>query len=257
MVSGRMHAFIYNTEQELIPLIGTFDSRWVSDYFFLAIYTLVSSSSSLTVRTNREDKCDDRDPCTVDSVDATGNCLNEPVVCPSRELKCDPIGGGVCREQDLLTPCIAVIDETDTLSDSTNEQRWTRFRQLYPTRQFCLLQPFPSNFGDLYVPKAFETDPYATFVRVNRDNGDPSLASGWFEDCGLSILASSGIDFVGLFIDESGSMNGATIQASYDKFVARLSAASLTYCRVSDRGENWIAPFSTSLSSQEGGGTCY
>lgn len=94
------------------------------------------------------------------------------------------------------------------------------------------------------------------FATVNRDNGDPALASDWLGSCNYTDLAVSGIDFIGLFVDESGSMTRATVQASLNKFYADLTAASLTYCSVFDGTEDWITPFDTLLGSVGGGGSC-
>lgn len=168
--------------------------------------------------------------------------------------RCDPVDGS-CRTIERLTPCIAIIDESDNYSDEEIDTMWANFRTLYPLRQFCLLQPQNTGYR-LHLPDGFVSDTRATWAQVNRDNGDPTQASDWFTACGLGILANSGIDFVGLFIDESGSMTSYTVSASLAKFEADLTAASLTYCEVYDSTEDWITPFSTTLGEKGGGGSC-
>ena len=50
-----------------------------------------------------------------------------------------------------------------------------------------------------------------TLSLVNRDYGDKSKASAWFKECGLDRFGSESIDFIGLFIDVSGSMGFDTV----------------------------------------------
>lgn len=83
---------------------------------------------------------------------------------------------------------------------------------------------------------------------VNRDTGDSSLASNWFELCELDKLSPYTVEFVGLFVDGSGSMELETVQASYDKFVNIDSkAAGLEVASVYHSDENWILPFRNKL----------
>ncbi len=57
-------------------------------------------------------------------------------------------------------------------------------------------------------------------VQVNRDNGNLGYESDWFAICDIDTLPEG--SSIALFIDTSGSMTMATIQKSYDKFVAKL-----------------------------------
>lgn len=56
------------------------------------------------------------------------------------------------------------------------------------------------------------------------------------------------MDFVGVFVDESGSMTRSTVAASLAKFEADLADAGLTISPVFNGRENWITPFTTTLA---------
>ena len=133
---------------------------------------------------------------------------------------------------------------------------WAPFRAGYPDRPFCLLRPLNSGFLNLPTEPDFLSDPRIIYANVSRDEGDPSLASDWFSVCGISKFNSTGVDFVGLFIDESGSMTLDTVRASYEKFLGDLNAANLTHCTVFNGVEDWITPFNTTLGEIGGGGEC-
>ena len=83
---------------------------------------------------------------------------------------------------------------------------------------------------------------------MNRDGGDAALASDWFLECDIGTVDPATVDFVGLFIDESGSMTGATVAASLADFEADMAAAGLTITRVNDPSENWINACDTTLA---------
>lgn len=82
-----------------------------------------------------------------------------------------------------------------------------------------------------------------TFQIVDRDQGNTSLASDWAGICDIDVLASTGIDYVALFVDQSGSMSLDTVLASYNKFVEDLATAGLTFQEVLTTQEDWITPF--------------
>jgi hypothetical protein len=83
---------------------------------------------------------------------------------------------------------------------------------------------------------------------VNRDGGNTTLTSEWLTLCELDKLSNNSIDFVGLFVDTSGSMTLSTVQASYDKFVnVDSKAAGLNIVSVFNGNENWIYPFRSEL----------
>jgi hypothetical protein len=182
-----------------------------------------------------------------DRVDPDANPC-EGVTCASPNQSCDIIDG-LCKDNNDVRPCIAVIDESSN-PDNAVESRWTAFRQEYPNRPFCLLQPQnpPTSNSRLYRPTTFDDDPRNTFAIVNRDNGVTANLSDWATICGIRELATGGIDYVGLFIDQSGSMNLNTVQASYDTFLNDLSNLGLAFRTVENSAEDWITPFRTVLN---------
>lgn len=87
-------------------------------------------------------------------------------------------------------------------------------------------------------------------AQVNRDGGNTALESDYFNLCDLSRFVGGAVDFVGVFVDESGSMTRNTVRASLAKFEADLQAAGLTISAVFNGREDWITPFTTSLAPQ-------
>lgn len=67
-------------------------------------------------------------------------------------------------------------------------------------------------------------------VQVNRDNGNTALASDWYTICGIDNLPEG--SKIALFIDNSGSMTTATIQASYNLLVSKLAAKNITIIKI-------------------------
>jgi len=82
-------------------------------------------------------------------------------------------------------------------------------------------------------------------VQVNRDNGNTALASDWYTICGLENLPDG--SSIALFIDGSGSMTQATVQASYNLLVSKLNARGITITTVTNDYEDWITPFLVDL----------
>ena len=78
-------------------------------------------------------------------------------------------------------------------------------------------------------------------IRVNRDNGNAALASDWYTICGLDKLPNN--SKVAIFVDKSGSMTQATIQASYDLLMSKLQARNMDIITKTDTQEDWISPF--------------
>lgn len=83
-------------------------------------------------------------------------------------------------------------------------------------------------------------------VQVNRDNGVAANASDWYTICGLDNLPEG--SKIALFIDNSGSMTTATIQASYNLLLSKLAAKNISIITVENGNEDWITPFLTDLS---------
>ena len=141
--------------------------------------------------------------------------------------------------------CIAVIDEC-SVNPSTISADWTIFRTTWPQRPFYLLQPGGPSQGPLNQPASFTADPLANGpITVNRDNGQPSQASDWYTICNIDKLPN-GSNFA-LWIDNSGSMTTATVQASLDLLNAKIALRNITYSLQTDGGENWVNPFNKGL----------
>jgi len=158
--------------------------------------------------------------------------------------------------------CIAVIDEADAYSDVGYASKYAEFRAAWPNRKLFLLMPssetlisipiaspqginYSWNNGYLFVPQQAINDSSAGLfsgpTKVNRDAGVSGNLSDWFTLCGLGVLSAGAK--VGLFVDNSGSMSTATVQASYNKFVADVAAAGLSIITIAASGEDWIGPF--------------
>jgi len=82
-------------------------------------------------------------------------------------------------------------------------------------------------------------------VQVNRDNGNTNLASDWYTICDLANLPDG--SSIALFIDGSGSMTQATVQASYELLVSKLNTRGITITTVTNSNEDWITPFLVDL----------
>ena len=82
-------------------------------------------------------------------------------------------------------------------------------------------------------------------VQVNRDDSNPGNESDWFAICDIDTLPEG--SSIALFIDTSGSMTMSTIQASYNKFVAKLNEKNITITTVTNSNEDWITPFLVNL----------
>jgi hypothetical protein len=82
-------------------------------------------------------------------------------------------------------------------------------------------------------------------VQVNRDGGNTANASDWYTICGLDTLPEG--SSIALFIDTSGSMTLATVQASYNLLVSKLAAKNITITAVYNGNEDWITPFLVDL----------
>ena len=139
---------------------------------------------------------------------------------------------------------VAVIDEDDEQSFILNERTWTTFRTDYPDRCFHLLEPAhtagsgaytvkttPNGVNSaIHIPTDFinELSAGTTFhARVSRNNnGFISGTSDWWDLIGADVLPSGAK--IGLCIDNSGSMDVTTVQASLDLFEQKAAAAGVT-----------------------------
>ena len=82
-------------------------------------------------------------------------------------------------------------------------------------------------------------------VQVNRDNGNAAQATDWYAICDLDNVPDG--SSIALFIDGSGSMTQAKVQASYDLLISKLNARGITITTVTNTNEDWITPFLVDL----------
>ena len=127
--------------------------------------------------------------------------------------------------------------------------KWAEFRKKYPKRPFCLLMPVPDiGKQNVSVPENFKSDDNVIYeYGIPRDNGDASKASDWVAKCRLHRYTSANVAWVGLFIDDSGSMAETSVPASRDLFYSKLEAKGIQVQKVVNMDENWIVPFMTNL----------
>jgi hypothetical protein len=198
--------------------------------------------------------CNDNNKCTTDTAvcpigTTTGECVFTPSVSCTSGFSCDPFTG-LCKKNDELIPCVAVIDEDDNFGGN-QQQLWNQFRTKYPSRPFCLLIPnansFPIN-NTISMPPNFINDTLVTIKNgLIRDNGNVSLAYDWRTMCGLNSYTSANVPWVGLFVDDSGSMTRAEVIASINKFQQDMNKSNIQIKEVVNGNENWILPFLTTL----------
>eukprot|EP00804_Cyclotella_cryptica_P003324 CCRYP_012835-RE/>CCRYP_012835-RE protein AED:0.06 eAED:0.06 QI:569/1/1/1/0.71/0.5/8/453/755 len=241
---------------------GILDAKSTEDVAACAVNRYIEDTlevPSFTCQKYREYQCINNEDLVPDEADLA--CVSEtdkppanpcsPVSCPGNQ-SCDPTDG-LCKDDEMLMPCIAVIDE-DTEDYFDNSADWLDFRATYPDRPFCLLIPFNAQDSSrVGIPPEALSDPKFQVHNVTRDRGI-APADDWFTLCGLDKLGLSNVRFVGLFVDESGSMYKSTVENSYNKFLSDVSASNLKICEVRDGNEDWTTPFMTTLSPN--GGTC-
>jgi len=154
-----------------------------------------------------------------------------------------------------LVTCVSVIDETGgsyynnlgnlnaiwaqnppVIGGAVDSRRG--FRTAFPYRSFYILDP--GGGGSIDIPTNFSGDANAYGpITVNRDGGDAGSRSDWFSICNFGSLPYGTI--VSIWIDISGSMTLATVQASYDYFIARCAAAGIEIVlSLSASGERYI-----------------
>jgi len=150
------------------------------------------------------------------------------------------------RLNEVIT-CIAVIDESQgSQSLARFESLWTLFRESYPERPFCLLQPFPETPPSLFIPQAFLNDTDTIYSQVSRDFGVEIDRSDWFEVCSLDVLRAQGVVDFAIFIDNSGSLTTPQVQASFNLLLERAAQEGLTLVSgIENTAEDWISPFLT------------
>jgi hypothetical protein len=95
-----------------------------------------------------------------------------------------------------------------------------------------------------FVGKNFDNKTFGP-ISVNRDSGNAAIASDWYNICGLDSIPNN--SKIAIFIDQSGSMNMNTIQASYDKLADKLNERGISFITVTNGSEDWITPFDVDL----------
>jgi hypothetical protein len=163
--------------------------------------------------------------------------------------------------------CIAVCDESNNYSNGAMDASWAAFRLAWPDRPFFLLNPsgnytgstpvYSANTaspsggyvdanGQTWIPGAAYSDPNFDFMPVTRTEYETGTAtnatpSDWVTLTGVNLLSAGAK--VGLFVDNSGSMITATVQASYNAFQAYCTTHSIDIITVTNGNEEWIVPF--------------
>ncbi|KAG7337935.1 hypothetical protein IV203_032068 [Nitzschia inconspicua] len=225
-----------------IQLIGIACSAWSIFATFVkasdgdCFKTLFNSCE--TGKPPKGSDCNSFNPCTTDTYVCENDisyCSHTPVQCLFG-TSCDQSDGS-CKPDDGLVPCVAVIDEDDSFGSPNQYQLWESFRQAYPVRPFRLLVPNPE--GGVTIPSNFQEDPY-TVVRfdVVRDYGRNYDAEDWMSLCGLQDYdgKTTSVGFVGLFLDDSGSLKKSEVIA----FLARTTERNIQVKEVVNGNENWI-----------------
>ena len=93
-----------------------------------------------------------------------------------------------------------------------------------------------------YTGKNFANKTFGP-ISVNRDGGNAAAASDWYAICDIDSIPDG--SEIAVFIDGSGSMTQATVQASLDLLQQRLQARNITITTVTNTAEDWITPFDT------------
>ena len=157
-----------------------------------------------------------------------------------------------------LVTCVSVIDETGNSyynNQGNLNNVWQQnppiiggavdnrrgFRTAFPYRTFYILDPQGSSPSSrIDIPTNYPSDPNAIGpIVVNRDSGNVGSRSDWFSICNFNSLPYGTI--VSIWVDISGSMTLATVQASYDYFLARCAAAGIEIVlSLSAAGERYI-----------------
>jgi hypothetical protein len=160
-------------------------------------------------------------------------------------VSCQTLGTVACGERGPSTTsasriCVAVIDETSSTSQASYNANYTTFRNTWPLRELYVLRVGAST--PFYIPADWEDSPRDFGpTTVNRDNGNTANRSDWYAIANLDRLPAGGK--VGLFVDTSGSMTIASVQASYDHFLAQVAARGLDIITVTNANEDYITPF--------------
>jgi hypothetical protein len=133
---------------------------------------------------------------------------------------------------------------------------WATFRSLYPDRPFCLVDIEDGCCGGIDRGTAFSNDVVALSIIDDipgvRDNDCVALGTtpcnftDWWDECWGGVTTLPGypnFPFIGLFVDNSGSLVRDEVKSALDAFFAKAAAAGITIVEFVDGNERWIEPF--------------
>ncbi len=246
--------------QIMAQILGWVETGWTVFLFQAALiafntgFQIIMDNKFNKNRIIAELECRDGSMCTIDKVicengawyceNGPWQCTNTDVIC-SAGFSCDPYDG-ICKSDDQLIPCVAVIDEDSEFGTPNQASRWEEFRTLYHSRPFCLLVPNPE--GKVNIPPNFLADTRSiVYFNIIRDFGDHTLADDWAGKCGFAYYHPAQVGYVELFVDDSGSMKKSEVNASYNKFINFMATKNIEVKEVVNTNENWISPFLTTL----------
>tara|TARA_Y100001970_G_scaffold182265_1_gene221764 strand:+ start:1290 stop:3383 length:2094 start_codon:yes stop_codon:yes gene_type:complete len=203
-------------------------------------------------------------PITAGTARSTGNAINAPLnsdtvqisLGPTIVILQQPVSSTVAVNNDatfsvlasigsstgagVVSPCIAVIDETSPSQEIINED-WTAFRNKWSNRPFNIFRVARNSneWDGVKLPSIDPTD--YNVENVGRDSlAAFPVPSDWFTLANLNEFASG--TTVTLWVDNSGSMRTTDVQASYDKFVTDCADAGIIieYATSDLNGDNFI-----------------
>ena len=152
-------------------------------------------------------------------------------------------------EQNEQLLCISVVARVAGYERPVSNTQWTDFRQEYPNRSVCILQPVEAE-GESFldIPSDFsQDDSDYTFQQTKRDYGNPEDAQDWYSNCGLGSIRSRGINHVAFFLDTSSSFDASSsVAASFRKFQDRLTTSGFHVVRGDfNTRQDWLTPCRT------------
>jgi len=83
------------------------------------------------------------------------------------------------------------------------------------------------------------------YTNINRDGRDGTPMEDWYALSGIGRW--SDVKYVGLFVDDSGSLEIKHVQGSLDAFMANATASGIEVRKVYNGDENPFLPFITVL----------
>ena len=118
---------------------------------------------------------------------------------------------------------------------------------IYHLLKSFVISPIGFEFDTVNNPDGIDR---TIFEKVPSDFGVLALASDWTTLCDLYSITPADIKFVGLFVDESGSMNSSNVKAALEKFKADLKSKGIEVKGAYNKNERWIDPFLDKLAPE-------